>query len=395
MRRTEVLQGVRMIRFRDVFGRYEERELSQLEAAELLGVCERTFRRWCRRFEEEGDVGLWDRRLGKPSPRRVPVDEALRVEALYRERYTGFTVKHFHEHLQRNHGFGWGYTWTKTLLHGRGLVAPAPRRGAHRRKRPRRPMVGMLLHQDGSTHRWLPGLDEEQDLIVTMDDATGDIYSAFLVAEEGTMSTFRGLAEVIAGHGLPCSLYTDRASHYFHTPEAGGKVDKTQLTQAGRGLAHLGIEHIAAYSPQARGRSERAFGTLQDRLPKELGLEGIATVADANRFLAETFIGQHNERFAVAAEEPGSAFVSVAPEQWRDVLCIHEERTVGNDNTVRYHGLSLQIPPSPLRPHYVKAKVRVHHYPDGSLAVFHGPRSIARYRPDGTLLEDRTMKRAA
>jgi transposase len=384
-----------MMKFRDVFGRCEEGELSQVEAAELLGVGERTFRRWCRRFEGEGDAGLLDRRLGKPSPKRVPVDEAMRVEALYRERYAGFTVKHFHEHLVKDHGFGWGYTWTKTFLHGRGLAAPAPRRGAHRRKRPRRPLAGMLLHQDGSTHRWLPGREEEQDLIVTLDDASGAILSGFLVAEEGTMSSFRGLGEVFGRHGLPCALYTDRASHYFHTPVAGGKVDRAKPSQVGRALAQLGIEHIAAYSPEARGRSERAFRTLQDRLPKELALAGVSTLEGANRFLAETFIPDYNARFAVAPEEPGSAFVAVPAEQWRHVLCVQEERTVGNDNTVRFHGLVLQIPPSPLRPHYVKARVRVHHYPDGTHAIFHGPRPIARYHADGTLLEADTMKRAA
>ena len=395
MRRTEVLQGVRMIRFRDVFGRCEEGELSQLEAAELLGIGERTFRRWCRRFEGEGESGLLDRRLGKPSPKRVPKNAAKRVAQLYRDRYAGFTVKHFHEHLQRDHGFRWGYSWTKTFLHGSGLVEPAPRRGAHRRKRPRRPMVGMMLHQDGSKHRWVPGLDQDFDLIVTLDDATGAIYSAFLVEEEGTMSTFQALGEVFAVHGLPCSLYTDRGGHYFHTAKAGAKVAKDLPTQVGRALAQLGIEHIPAYSPQARGRSERAFGTLQDRLPKELALAGITTVAEANRFLAETFIAQYNQRFAVAAEQAGSAFVAVAAEQWRDVLCVQEERTVGNDNTVSHRRLILQIPPSPLRPHYVKAKVRVHRYPDDTYAIFHGPRRVARYWPDGTLREDRPMKKAA
>ena len=309
MRRTDVLQGVRMMRFRDVFGRCEAGSLSQLEAAEVLGVGERTFRRWCRRFECEGDAGLLDRRLGKPSPKRVPVDEAMRVEALYRERYAGFTVKHFHEHLVKDHGFRWGYTWTKTFLHGRGGR-----------------FVGMMLHQDGSTHRWLPGRDEEQDMIVSLDDASGAIYSGFLVAEEGTMSSFQGLGEVFGRHGLPCALYTDRASHYFHTPQAGGKVDRDKPSQLGRALAQLGIEHIAAYSPEARGRSERAFRTLQDRLPKELALAGVSTIEGANRFLAETFIPDYNARFAIAPEEPGSAFVAVPAEQWRDVLCVQETR---------------------------------------------------------------------
>jgi transposase len=254
VRRTELLQGLRMLRLRSVLDRCERRELSKLEAAELLGIDERTFRRWCRRYREEGETGLMDRRLGKPSSKRVPVDEGMAVARLYRERYAGFTVKHFHEHLVEDHGFRWGYTWTKTFLHGQGLVRPAPRRGAHRRSRPRKPVPGLMLHQDGSRHEWLKG-QPPLDLIVTMDDATSTIYSAFLIEEEGTFSSLRGLAETFAKHGLPCSLYTDRGSHYFVTPEAGKAVDRRALTQVGRALAQLGIEHIAAYSPEARGRS--------------------------------------------------------------------------------------------------------------------------------------------
>jgi transposase len=382
MRRTEALQGVRMIKLRSVLDRYEASELSQLEAAELLGMGERTFRRWRRRFEDEGDAGLVDRRLGKPSGKQVPVDEAMRVEALYRTRFSGFTAKHFHEHLVRDHGFRWGYTWTKTFLQSKGLLEKAKRRGAHRRKRPRRPLPGMMLHQDGSQHVWLDG-QPAMDLIVTLDDATSAIYSAFLVPEEGTASTFRALREVFEAHGLPCSLYTDRGSHYFLTPEAGGKVAKDQPTQVGRALAHLGIEHIAAYSPQARGRSERAFATLQDRLPKELALAGMATVEDANRFIRDTYIPAHNARFAIKAEQEGSAFVDVAGVDLGEILCIQEERKVGHDNTVAFNRLRLQIPESPVRPHYVRATVKVRQYPDGTHAIFHGPRCLARYDCQG------------
>jgi hypothetical protein len=245
----------------------------------------------------------------------------------------------------------------------------------------------MLLHQDGSPHQWVPALDQELDLIVTMDDASSEIYSAFLVEEEGTQSSFSGLAEVIARHGLPCALYTDRASHYFHTPKAGQKVDRDHLTQVGRALAQLGIEHIPAYSPEARGRSERAFGTLQDRLPKELALADITTVEAANRFIREVYLPEHNAAFAVAPEQPDTAFVADRAGAHRDILCVQEERVVGNDNTVRYRGLRLQIPPSPLRPHFVKVRVRVHDYPDGTLAIFHGPRCLARYATDGSPLD--------
>ncbi len=301
MRRTEARQGVRMIKFLSILSRYEAAEFSQMEAAELLGVGERTFRRWRQRFEDDGEAGLLDRRLGKASGKRVPVDREIEVERLYRTRYAGFTAKHFHEHLIRDHGFSWGYTWTKAFLHSRGLLKRAKRRGAHRRKRPRRPLPGMMLHQDGSRHEWLSG-QPALDLIVTLDDATGAILSAFLVEEEGTDSTFRALAEVFGAHGLPLSLYTDRGSHYFHTPEAGGKVDRANLTQVGRALDHLGVEHIAAYSPQARGRSERPFHTLQDRLVKELALAGITTIAAADVFIRDVFIPDYNARFAVKAE---------------------------------------------------------------------------------------------
>jgi len=250
----------------------------------------------------------------------------------------------------------------------------------------------MMLHQDGSRHEWVRG--RWWDLIVTMDDATSEIYSALFVAEEGTMSTFRALGEVIAGRGLFCSLYADRGSHYWHTPDAGGKVDKDNPTQVGRALAQLGIELIAAYSPEARGRSERMFGTLQKRLPQELRLAGIDTMAEANRFLAEVFVADHNARFAIAPAETGDAFVPFAG-RLEDILCVQHERTVTGDNTVRYNNRDLQIPQDRHRHHYVKANVRVHQYPDGNLAVFHGPRRLARFDADGTPIEDNDKQQAA
>jgi hypothetical protein len=293
-------------------------------------------------------------------------------------------VKHFHEQLVKRHGYKLGYTVTKVRLQLAGVVTPAPTRSAHRRKRPRRPLRGMLLHQDASRFAWLAG-QAQQDLVVTLDDATGEIYSAFLVAEEGTASSFRGLAEVIEKQGLFCALYTDRGSHYFHTPKAGEAVSRRLLSQVGRALQQLGIEHIAAYSPEARGRSERAFRTLQDRLPKELRLGAISTAEAANRWLRDSFIAEYNARFAIAPEQPGSAFVPDRREQWRDILCIQEPRQVGNDNTVKWRRLCLQIPPSPLRPHFVQAKVRVHEYPDGQIAIFLGPHRLAQYDQNGCL----------
>jgi Helix-turn-helix domain len=252
MNRAAWLQDRRMKKFRDVLSRWELGELSMMEAGELLGMSERQFRRYRGRYEEDGAEGLVDRRLGKPSPKRVPAADARLMLELYGGVYRGWNVKHFHEHLVRDHGFRWGYTWVKTQLHTAGLVERAQRRGAHRRKRERKPWEGMMLHQDGSRAAWLAG-GPQLDLIVTMDDATSTIYSAFLIEEEGTASTFRGCLEVFAAHGLPSSLYTDRGSHYFHTPQADGPVDKDRLTQVGRALKYLGVEHIPAYSPEARG----------------------------------------------------------------------------------------------------------------------------------------------
>jgi transposase len=372
------------MKFEEVYGRSYRGELSQVEAAEVLGVSERTFRRWRDRFEATGAEGLYDRRLGRASARRAGVDEVMAVLALFDTRYWDFTAKHFWEKLVAEHGFERSYNWVRLTLQAHGRVRPAPRRGAHRRKRPRRPMAGMMLHQDGSSHEWVPG--QRWDLVVTMDDATSDVYSGFFVQEEGTMSTLRALSEVIAERGLFCSLYADRGSHYWHTPEAGGRVDKDNPTQVGRALAQLGIELIAAYSPEARGRSERMFGTLQKRLPQELRLAGITTMDDANRFLEEVFWPAHNGRFARPAEAAGSAFVAFAG-SLADILCVQEERVVSNDNTVRYKGRTLQIPANRHRHHYVKARVRVHEYPDATLAVFHGPRCLARYRADGSLIE--------
>jgi transposase len=387
MDRARVHEGVRQMRFEGLLARHERGELSQGEAAEMLGMGERTFRRWRDRLRDEGPSGLADRRLGKPSVRRAQMSEIARMLELYSGSYADFTVKHFHEQLTKRHGYKLGYTVTKVHLHRAGLVRPAPRRSAHRKKRPRRPMVGMMLHQDASKYAWLPGDDRTYDLVVTLEDATSALYSAFLVDEEGTASSFRGIGEVVERYGLFCALYTDRGSHYFHTPKAGEPVSRELPTQVGRALAQLGIEHIAAYSPEARGRSERAFRTLQDRLPKEFMLDRITTVDAANRWLKETYIPAYNAAFAVVAELPASAFVADTAGAWREILCIQEERRVGNDNTVKWRGLCLQLPPSQLRPHFVKANVRVHEYPDGALAVFLGPHRLADYDAKGAYIE--------
>jgi transposase len=368
------------MRFEEAYTGWQARRLTQGEAARLLGVHERTFRRYIDRYQDNGLDGLIDKRLAQVSHRRAPVDEVTRLEALYRERYDGWNVKHFYSFYRRRHDGQRSYTWVKNRLQAAELVQRAEGRGKHRKRRERAPLPGMMLHQDGSTHQWVPG--RYWDLIVTMDDATNEHYSMFFVDEEGTASSFRGVHDTIVAKGLFCSVYTDRGSHYWYTPEAGGKVDKTRLTQFGRALAQLGIEHIPAYSPEARGRSERAFGTHQGRLPQELAAAGITTMAAANRYLAETYQPAFNAEFIHPAQESGSAFVPLMGVAINDVLCEQFERTVGKDNCVAFDGRSLQLPAAGACRHYVKVKVRVHRYSDGSLAVFHGPRKLADYDAD-------------
>jgi Helix-turn-helix domain len=393
MRRTAMLWEVFVSRFEEAFEQYKRHRLTGEEAGELLGMSGRHFRRLCVRYEEDGIEGLRDRRIGKASPRRAPECELERMHKLYRERYDDFTVKHFHEQLVERHNYKLCYTVTRLSLQAAGLVPKAKRRGAHRKKRVRRPMPGMLLFQDGSKYRWIGALGHDLDLIVTLDDATGEIYSAFLVEEEGTMSSFLGLAETIARHGLFSAFYTDRGGHYFITRKGESKVDKKELTQVGRALSQLGITHIPSYSPQARGRMERVFGTLQKRLPQELRLARISSIAAANRYLKERFVPDYNARFAVPAAEPGSAFVPYAGRPIEDVLCVQDDRVVGADNCVSYKRRSLQIPPQRHRQHYVRATVRVHEYPDGSLAIFDGPRCLVRFDPKGR--DDNVVSRAA
>ena len=369
------------MRFVEAYVGWQARRLTQGEAARLLGVCDRTFRRYVDRYEDEGLDGLVDKRLGQVSARRAPVDEAVRTEALYRERYDGWSVKHFYSFYRREHGGERSYTWVKNTLQRAGLVSRAPARGKHRRRRERSPLRGMMLHQDGSTHEWVPG--RHWDLIVTLDDATSAHYSMFFVEEEGTASSFRGLAEVIETQGLPSSLYTDRGSHYWFTPEAGGKVDRDRPTQFGRAMRQLGVQMIPAYSPEARGRCERMFGTHQGRLPKELAARGIDTMTAANRYLSERYRAAFNAEFSVPAAEPGSAFVPFIGPGLADILCEHHERTVNRDNCVSFENRRLQIPAQAHRCHFIKARVRVHRYPGGRLAVFHGPRKLADYTPEG------------
>ncbi len=384
MKPAKLLQEKRKMCFEQAYGYWESGRLTQSDAAALLGVTERTFRRYIARYEESGLDGLIDRRLSQVSHRRAPVDEVMQLTERYRSRYSGWNAKHFHAWYRKEGGTR-SYTWVKSHLQEAGLIKRAKAKGVHRKRRERSPLPGMMIHQDGSTHEWVAG--QQWDLIVTMDDATNEHYSMFFVDEEGTVSSLRGVRDVITSHGLFCRFYSDRGSHYWHTPEAGGKVDKAHPTQFGQALRQLGIEMIAAYSPQARGRSERMFRTHQERLPKELALAGITDMEAANRYLKEVYMEAFNREFMCSPMEEGSAFVAWIGGSLGDVLCEQYERVVGNNNCVSFENMELQIPADRHRCHYVKARVKVIRRIDGTLAVFHGPRKLADYGEDGQILQ--------
>lgn len=376
----------RAMKVQDVILRAMSGQYHWFQAAEILGVSCRTMRRWRERYERLGYDGLYDHRKKRPSPRKVPLALAERVLRLYRETYPDFNVRHFHEQLAQQHGIPLSYSWVKAALQGAGLVAPRRRRGPHRQRRPRRPLPGMLLHLDGSLHPWVPlAGPEPQTLLCVLDDATSEVYDARLVAAESTASVMAALRAVVERNGLFCSLYTDRASHFFYTPKAGGRPDPNRPTQVARALEQLGIELIPAGSPQARGRGERLFGTWQGRLPQELRLRGIRTLPEANRYLQEVFLPFHNRRFTVPPEQKGIAFLRCRKrsEELDQIFSIHHDRVVGNDNTVRVKGLRLQIEPSPWRFHFVRCRVRVYEHLEGTFSVGYGPRTIGRYDAAG------------
>ena len=386
MRRTELLQEVRKMRFEEILGVWNKRDITQEEAARMLGVSDRTFRRYIDRYEEDGLEGLKDKRLSQASRRRAPVDEVLALSKQYKSRYRGWNVKHFYSFYRKDGGLR-SYNWVKKELQSARLVPKVKKKGVHRRRREPSALPGMMLHQDGSTHEWVE--DKYWDLIVTMDDATNEHYSMFFVEEEGTVSSFRGVKDVIEKRGLFSSFYSDRGSHYWFTPEAGGKVDKQNLTQFGRAMRQLGIEMIPAYSPEARGRSERVFKTHQDRLVKELAMKQITTMEEANNYIEKVYLPAYNAELSHPAAVEGSAFVPMVGIDLENILCEQQDRTVKADNCVHFEKKMLQIPRDKHRFHYVKAKVRVHCYSDGSLAVFHGPRKLADYDCTGKIKEQK------
>jgi transposase len=372
----------RAMKIQEVILRAVAKKITWAQAGEIIGLCERQMRRWKERYQEFGYDGLFDRRTGKPSPKRVPLATVEEILQLYQEQYSDFNVQHFHEKLREKHQIRLSYTWVKRALQMAGLVKKSRKRGIHRRRRERRPLPGMLLHLDGSSHAWFQD-DRRYDLLVILDDATNEIYYAQLVEEESTVTVMKALREVIERKGAFCALYSDRATHFFHTPKAGQAVDRTHPTQVGRALAEIGIQMIPAYSPQARGRGERNFGTWQGRLPQELRVHGIRSMASANEFLRETYLQEFNQRFAVAATQPGHAFLPVRGKNLDLIFSLQHERTVNQDNTVHIGPCVLQIEKSRWRATLAGCRVTIYQHLDGSWSIGYGPHLVGHYNQQG------------
>ncbi len=377
----------RAMKVQEVILRAMSGQIKWFQAAEILGMSARSMRRWRWRLEQHGYDGLFDRRRQRPSPKRVPIEIIEHVLRLYRDEYFDFNVKHFHEKLRSEHGMELSYSWVKNALQRAGLVARRRKRGRHHKRRPRRPLPGMMLHIDGSTHEWLGPATGRQDLITVMDDAPSEIYYAQLVEQESTATVMKALKMVIEQQGVFCSLYSDRASHFVLTPKAGGRPSRTVLTQIGRALEQLGIELIPAGSPQARGRCERSYRTFQGRVPQELRVRGISTVEAANHFLEQTYLPQHNRNFAVVPEQNGTAFVPYAGSELDKIFSRHSERIVANDNTVTLGKLHLQVEQQRFRFSMAKCRVLVCEHLDQTISLWYGPHLLGRYDKDGQLLE--------
>lgn len=376
----------RAMKVQEVILRAMSGQMLWTQAAEVLGMSDRSMRRWRERLERHGYDGLLDRRRQRPSPKRVPVGTVEEVLRLYRDRYFDFNVRHFHEKLSAEHGISLSYSWVKAALQGAGLVARRKRRGKHRRRRERRPLSGMLLHIDGSTHAWLGAELGRQDLITVLDDATSEVYYAQLFEQESTASVMAALKTVVEERGVFCSLYSDRASHFVYTETAGRGPQRRVRTQVGRALEQLGVELIPANSPQARGRCERLYGTFQGRLPQELRLRGIRSIEEANRFLREVYAPEHNAKFSIPASQEGTAFVPCAGADLEKIFSHQEERVVGNDNTVVFGKLRLQIAPQTFRFSLARCRVLVCRHLDATLTVHYGPHRLGRYDALGTLI---------
>jgi len=392
MTRYSMAATVKAMKIQEVILKAASKQILWMDAADIIGVSYRTMKRWKVRYEKQGYDGIFDRRMRRPSPKRAPLAEVQTILELYKTRYQGFNATHFHEKLKEHHAIQRGYTFVKTLLQTAGRMERTRKRDKHRLRRPRKPLIGMMLHLDGSPHEWIPDQPGVfYDLLTLFDDATNRIYEMALVEEEDTRECMILLKDCVARRGVFCSLYSDRASHFFLTPKAQGKVQEGHFTQIGRALNELGIRMIPAYSPQARGRGERMNETLQGRLPNELKLHGIKTKEEANCFLKERYIQELNKRFAKPPEQKGSAFAPLPRHLNLDLIfSIQSERTVGHDNIVSYQNRIFQISPSELRVSFAKCRVTVHEHLDSSVSITYGPHLLGFYPPPN---QPKTLKK--
>jgi hypothetical protein len=371
-------------------------EITWIQAADILGVTARHMRRMRNAVKHEGFGELIDGRGTRAARRRrIPMEVVRELCRLKREVYPDFSVRHFYEKATEQHGLRLSYNWSRLVLQEAGIVEKAAGRGKYHRKRERRPMVGMLVHLDASMHEWIAGLPM-WDLVVALDDADGRILHARLVEQEGVASSLEALEAVLRRYGRFCELYTDRGSHFCRTAKAGEPPAEEQNGQVARVLHVLGITHIRARSPQARGRSERAFGTIQGRLPQELRLNGISTYEEANRYLEEVFVPDFNRRFTVAPAQRQSAFTPVPKGMDLSLLLsIKHDRIVRNDNTVTFRNLILQLRSTPSRLHFVRCPVTVHQFSDRTLGVSYQGQLLARYDSHGGPLPTQPKRKAA
>lgn len=386
----------RVLKRQEVILKAVQGEINWIQAADICGITARHMRRLKLKYEARGYPTLIDNRFGRLAWNHVPLADTKKVLSLYREEYFDFNVQHFKEKLKEEHQINRSYSWVKKILQDAGLVSKEKKRKKHRRRRERKPLVGMMLHLDGSTHPWLGSGREKWDLLLLLDDANSQVYDGLFAEQENTHSVMQITRSVVEKEGIFCSLYTDRGSHFVYTRKAGDPPDKSVTTQCERAFKQLGIRLIVAYSPQARGRGERLWRTVQGRLPQELRRAGISTIEQANKYLKEVFIPELNKLFMVEPKEKGSAFFPVTGETNLDrIFSLHHERQVNNDNTISYKNLTLQIPESPIRQHFVRCKVNVYEHLDGTITIGYGPHTIGKYEKDGTSRTTSTPKQNA
>lgn len=365
-----------------------------LENLEELQYKFRVGRKLEREIREQLRDTLRDKRAGRVIGKRVKDDVIREIMHLRQSRYYDFNITHFHEKLKEKHKISLSYSYVKRLLQTTGLAEKAPARGKHRRLRPRRPRVGMMLHIDGSEHAWLGPAMGKRDLIYILDDANTEALFGEFVPEESTRSCLAGLQHVLKTKGLFSELYNDRGSHFGRTPKAGGPVQEDNV-QIARVLRGLRIRVIYARSPQARGRSERAFRTVQGRLPQELREAGVTNWEDANRYLREVFIPDFNRKFSVGPLEAGNEFMPLVGVDIERACALEHEVTVYPDNTVHWHKRVFQIPEHPSRVSFAKCKATLVEYLDGRIDIEYGPTTIARFDAAGNAIVTAPPRKAA